>query len=396
MPNCLVLDAEMQCSLPVIESLSRRGFHVTAGSYKSINMGFFSKYPYGRVLYPDPKHYPEAFVSSVLELVKRHRYDFILPTDDVSSEILVAHKGILESHTRLPVVPYDTFMKARDKSKTLKIAIQNDVPCPLTFFPDDEDINEIAQRAPYPVLLKPNISSGARGISLVTKREDLVKAYRDIKARYGECHVQEYVPKGGLQYKADLFLDSNQELKAGIAYSKLRYFPLNGGSSLVNCTVHQPQLLENAYRVLKAMHWFGFADFDFITDPRDGIPKIMEINPRVPACFRITLAAGIDFSYMISRLAMGEDIPKTEHYKLDVYLRYFPLDVLWFIMSPDRFRASPSFFRFFGRNIHDQIISLRDPGPILGFCLENLLSLFDCDSRKTRYSRGWQQPPVGK
>jgi predicted ATP-grasp superfamily ATP-dependent carboligase len=197
------------------------------------------------------------------------------------------------------------------------------------------------------------------------------------------------VPQGGLQYKADLFLDAAQDLKAGIVYSKLRYFPINGGSSVINRTVRFPQILDNAHRLLRAMGWRGFADFDFITDPRDGTPKLMEINPRVPACFRITLAAGIDFPYMIAKLAMGEEIPKVDGYKLDVYLRYFPLDVLWFIKSPERFRAEPSFFKFFGRNLSDQIISLRDPGPMLGFCLENFISLFDWEARKTRYSRGW-------
>jgi predicted ATP-grasp superfamily ATP-dependent carboligase len=172
-------------------------------------------------------------------------------------------------------------------------------------------------------------------------------------------------------------------------YSKLRYFPVNGGSSVINRTELKPEILESAHRILKAMGWYGFADFDFITDPRDGIAKIMEINPRVPACFRITRAAGIDFSHLIAKLALGEEIPQISGYKLNVYLRYFPLDVLWFLQSPDRFVAEPSFFKFFGSNQHDQIISLRDPGPIFGFCLENMLAVFNLDSRKTRYSRGW-------
>jgi len=388
-PSCLVLDAEMQCSLPVIESLRKQGFRVTVGSHKRINMGFFSKYPNERVIYPAPKTSPLAFFDRILDLAKEHRYDFILPTDDISSEILLARKELLESHTRLPLVPYDIFIKARDKSKTLKIAIQNNVPCPTTFFPDEQELDDIAKHAQYPVLVKANISSGARGISFVTKREDLKDAYHEVKATFGECHIQEYIPKGGEQHKADLFLDRVQELKAGIVYSKLRYFPVNGGSSIVNRTIHHPLIIQNAHRLLKAMGWYGFADFDFITDPRDGIPKIMEINPRFPACFRITLAAGVDFPNLLAKLAMGEDIPRVDGYKLDVFLRYLPLDVLWFIQSPERFRATPSFFRFFGSELYDQIISLRDPGPILGFGLENLFALFDWESRKTRYSRGW-------
>jgi len=389
MRTCLILDAEMQCALPVIESLHKRGFHVTAGSHKRINMGFFSKYANRRTIYPHPEKFPAAFLERIFDLVKRQHYDFVLPTDDVSSEILTAHKDQLETYTQLPVVPHDIFMKARDKSQTLRVAIQNKLPCPKTFFPDEQDIKDISEKASYPVLVKPNISSGARGISLASNQAELVKTYAQVKGLFGDCHVQEYIPKGGMQYKADLFLDRDHALKAGIVYSKLRYFPINGGSSIVNRTVRYPEIIENAHKILKAMGWYGFADFDFITDPRDGQPKIVEINPRVPACFRITVGAGIDFSYLIAKLALGEDIPQIKEYKLDVYLRYLPLDVLWFLKSPDRFKAEPNFFKFFGRNLHDQIISLRDPGPIFGFCLENFLSLFDWEARKTRYSRGW-------
>jgi predicted ATP-grasp superfamily ATP-dependent carboligase len=198
-----------------------------------------------------------------------------------------------------------------------------------------------------------------------------------------------------LQYKADLFLGSDQQLKAGIVYSKLRYYPVNGGSSVVNRTVIHPEIIEHATRLLRAMHWQGFADFDFITDPRDGVPKLMEINPRIPNCFRITQAAGIDFAGMIARHAMGEDSPAIESYQTDVYLRYLPLDVLWFVQSPDRFRAQPSFFKFFGKNLHDQILSLRDPGPLLGFCLDNVIALFERKARAARYSRGWNEAAAG-
>lgn len=389
MPNCLILDAEMQCALPVIESLHKNGFKVTAASPKRINMGFFSRYVDKRLLYPSPVNQADAFLEKIFELVRRQQYDFILPTDDVSSEILTAHKDQLQAYTRLPVVEHDIFMKARDKSLTLKVAMRHGVPCPTTFFPDEESIESIAENAAYPVLIKPNVSSGARGIILVDSKPDLAATYRRIKAAFGECHIQEYLPKGGLQYKADLFLDTQQNLKAGIVYSKLRYFPINGGSSIVNRTVLNPQILENAHKILKAMGWYGFADFDFITDPRDGLPKIVEINPRVPACFRITLAAGIDFPLMIAKLALGQAIPEKVGYRMDVYLRYLPLDILWFLKSPERFTAQPSFFRFFGKDLHDQIISLRDPGPIVGFCLENFLSLFDLQARKARYSRGW-------
>jgi predicted ATP-grasp superfamily ATP-dependent carboligase len=393
--ECLVLDAEGQSSLPVIESLRNQGFVVTAGSYKPINMGFFSRYPSKRVLYPSPKTSPEAFLDRLLELVRQRRYEFVFPIDDHSSELLSAHKESFTPFTRLPVVDFDIFMKGRDKSLTLKCAREHGVPHPDTRYPGEESIAEIARAAAYPVLVKPNISNGARGISLVSKADELEPTYRRIQSEYGECHIQEYIPKGGLQYKADLFLGDDQQLRAGIVYSKLRYYPVNGGSSVINRTVIRPDILGYAATLLRAMKWRGFADFDFITDPRDGIPKLMEINPRIPNCFRITQAAGIDFAAMIARHAMGEDCPTVEGYETDVYLRYLPLDVLWFLQSPERFRATPSFFKFFGKNLHDQILSFRDPGPLLGFCLDNLLALFQREARATRYSRGWSESGGG-
>lgn len=389
MRTCLVLDAEMQCSIPLMESLWKQGFHITAGSYKRINMGFFSRYPARRVLYPSPETSPRAFAERILDLAKEHAYSLILPVDDFSSGILSVDRDRFAPYTRIPIVPFDTFMKARDKGQTMRIAMQEGIPCPPTFFPDSQKIEEIAKEARFPVLVKANVSSGARGISLVEKKDDLEATYQRVRAVYGECHIQEFIPKGGSQYVADFFLDMQQELKAAIVYSKLRFYPVNGGSSVLNRTVHEPEILRQGYKLLRAMNWYGFADLDFIIDPRDGMPKVMEVNPRLPTTLRISLAAGMDFPRMLVNLAMGENIPTSTGYRLDVYLRHFPMDVLWFLKSPERFRTSPRFFNFFGPNMHDQIMCLSDPGPMVGFFLENLISLLDRDSRKARYSRGW-------
>jgi predicted ATP-grasp superfamily ATP-dependent carboligase len=384
-----VLDAEMQCSIPLMESLWKQGFHITAGSYKRINMGFFSRYPARRVVYPSPENSPRAFVERILDLAKEHAYSLILPVDDFSSGILSAYRDCFAPYTQIPIVPFDTFTKARDKGQTMRIAMQEGVPCPQTFFPDSQKIEEIVREAHFPVLVKANVSSGARGISLVEKKDDLEATYLRVRAGYGECHIQEFIPKGGRQYVADFFLDMKQEQKAAIVYSKLRFFPVNGGSSVLNRTVHEPEILKYGYRLLRAMNWYGFADLDFIIDPRDGLPKVMEVNPRLPTTLRISLAAGMDFPRMLVNLAMGEEISTSTGYRLDVYLRHLPMDVLWFLKSPERFRARPSFFKIWEPALYDQILCLHDPGPTVGFVLDNLVSLLDRSSRKARFSRGW-------
>ncbi len=67
------------------------------------------------------------------------------------------------------------------------------------------------------------------------------------------------------------------------------------GSSVLNFSADRPDILDHAHNMLVHMKWVGFCDFDFVDDPRDDVPKLMEINPRFPESFRMGLSVGIDF-----------------------------------------------------------------------------------------------------
>jgi predicted ATP-grasp superfamily ATP-dependent carboligase len=111
------------------------------------------------------------------------------------------------------------------------------------------------------------------------------------------------------------------------------------------------------------MGWIGYADVDLIQDPRDNVAKVMEVNPRITGSVKIAFAAGVDFAEMVVRQAMGWQIDSCLDYQAGQYLRYFYKDILWFLSSPDRWQAQPSWFRFFAGDTVDQIFSLRDPMP---------------------------------
>ena len=75
-------------------------------------------------------------------------------------------------------------------------------------------------------------------------------------------------------------------------------------------------------------------------------------------------------------------------YRVGITMRYLPLDILWFLYSPDRFRARPSWFRFFGRDLCYQVLSLRDPGPFLAIGLSGLRRLLSPRVRAEKLGRG--------
>jgi predicted ATP-grasp superfamily ATP-dependent carboligase len=189
-----------------------------------------------------------------------------------------------------------------------------------------------------------------------------------------------------MQYKAELLLDEKSEVKAWCVYDKLRYYPPTGGSSTLNSTVDRRDILESAAKVLQELRWYGMADCDFIEDPRDGTPKLMEINPRFTRSIKICVLAGVDFPYLLYKLALGEPISSVLSYRVGIYLRYFPVDVMWFLKSKDRFRSRPSFFWMPGKDLTDEIFSLRDPGPTLAYFVAKAFSTLDPKQRHYHFS----------
>jgi predicted ATP-grasp superfamily ATP-dependent carboligase len=188
-----------------------------------------------------------------------------------------------------------------------------------------------------------------------------------------------------MQYKADLVMGRDGKVLAGVAYEKLRYYPPGGGSSTCNRTARRPDIVDAAARVARELGWLGFCDFDFITDPRDGVVRLMEINPRFPECYRATVAAGLDMTELVYQLAHGADPAPQVACKEGRLVRFLPGDLLWFLTSPDRFKDLGSFLDFWSANVSYQLTSARDPGPIMGYMLENLAILFDREARQSRF-----------
>jgi len=382
----LVVGAEENPSLPIIESLSRKGLEVHVASHKRVCVGFFSRYAYRRFLYPSPFTNEQEFVATLLDHVKSETFDVTLVAGDRPTDVLAKNRELFSPYTKLPLVDMERYAYCRDKTKTMKAAERIGVPIPKTYYPEEVPIDQLAKTLRYPVVLKPNTSDGARGISFPKSRAELLSSYASTAARFGPCHIQEYIPQTGMQYKAELLLDERQEVKAWCVYNKLRYYPPSGGSSTLNSTVNRRDILDTAAKILKELDWYGIGDCDFIEDPRDGVPKLMEINPRFTRSIKICVLAGVDFPFLLYKLALGEPFAPVLEYKTGVFLRYLPADLIWFLRSKDRFRAKPSFFWFMGKNLTDEVLSLKDPGPAFAYFLTMARSVLNPNERRYHFS----------
>jgi predicted ATP-grasp superfamily ATP-dependent carboligase len=373
----LVVGAEENPALPIVESLFNKGLEVHVASHKRICIGFFSRFVHERFLYPSPYINEQGFVDCLSDYVRKQRFDVTFVTGDRATDLLASNRTLFTEHTSLPLVDLARYVNCRDKTKTMKVAQSIGVPTPKTYYPEDEPLPELAAKLTYPVVLKPNSSDGARGISYPQTSQELIRSYHETVATYGPCHIQDYIPQTGMQYKAELLLDEQSNVKAWCVYNKLRYYPPSGGSSTLNSTVERKDILQSAAKILKALHWYGMGDCDFIEDPRDKTAKLMEINPRFTRSIKICVLAGVDFPYLLYKLAVKEPFESVLQYRIGTFLRYLPADINWFIKSKDRFKADPGFFSPGGQKITDEIFSLKDPGPGIAFLFSKLLSRLD-------------------
>ena len=383
-PKILILDAMWNKTLAAVRSLGRRGFYLAVGEKTRFATAIFSRYCSRRLIYPSPLSKPDEFLDWLLNEVKRNNYDMVLPTELETQQIILRNREELEKYTRVPFADYALTANVQNKAWLMKYAETNGYPCPKTLGTDLKSVPTVLndfcyEDVEYPLVIKPRESSGSRGIMYVKKPSEFPAALRKVQDRYPLPIVQEYIPHGGA-YGVGALFNRNSEPKAAFVYKRLREYPVTGGPSTLRESVKNDEIKEIALNLLKSLKWTGIAMVEFRVDARDGRPKLMEINPRFWGSLQLAIISGMDFPYLLYKMAVDGDIEPVWDYRVGVRCRWLiPGDILHFIYNPKRLRLTPSFFT---RTDGDDIISAIDPMPLVGRLSSVLTFLSDRDMRK--------------
>jgi predicted ATP-grasp superfamily ATP-dependent carboligase len=386
MKKVLVTDGRSRASLAIVRSLGKKGINVTSSDAFDCP-SFYSKYSSNHFIYSLPNLMPDEFVSDLINVLSSESYDALIPVRDDSTLLLSKNKANFERYVNIPVSNYDTLCLARDKSQTIKFAQNNNIPCPITYFPTSyDDLSNMEHDLEYPLVIKPCESSGSRGIKVVYSFEELLLEYMEITSKYGSVILQEFIPHGGA-YGVSMLLN-NGDPRAVFAHKRLREYPSSGGPSTLRESVSYPEIEEYAIKLLKGLNWHGVAMVEFRIDSRTNEPKLMEINPRFWGSLQLAISSGVDFPYMLYEMACNGDVDSVSNYKLGVQSRWFlPGDILWYLSTKNKIQNASSFFRFRGFNY--DIVSWDDPMPTIGMIKYGFVSLFKKQRVKHVFNRGW-------
>ena len=373
-------DAISPRALAICRSLGRQGVHVTCADETAFNLAFFSRYCRARTIYPSPLHSPRDFVEHLLDYLTRYPQDCIIPVKEESLDAILANRDEFEQLTRLPFPPTPIFQICRDKNRTMELAARMGIPHPRTVLPTDlNQVKDLSGSLRAPLVIKPRRSCSGLGIYYVQDVAQLYETYCKVHEQYPFPMIQEEIPAGEKFDVACLF-DENSRPLATFAQKEIRWFPLRDGASTVQESVWRPDLVDLAVQLLQKAGWTGIAEAEFMVDPRDGTPKLLEVNPRFWGSVQLAIQSGVDFPYMLYEWACGRPVQPVHDYKVGRLCRQLlPYDLMNFVANPDRFKMQPSFFNFFDPNCGHNLFSASDPGPLLGFFLSCSRYLFDPD-----------------
>jgi D-aspartate ligase len=366
----LILEGYARQALPLIKAFHKLGCHVAALCSSKLDVAYASRYTDERILGVCDRSDVKATTEQVRKLLKTGNYDVVVPTVDFSAALLSENKIEFTQYAKVVSNDWNVYQIASDKVRTMAVCMEEEIPCPYTVL-NATTIDEVLKsEIEYPIVVKPRVGYGAIGFRKVISKEELKTLFSD--GFDPSTYVfQEFIPQTDLQYECAMFVDNDNQVKTSLVFSKNRWFPVNGGSSTLNITVERPDIVESCTKLLQTINWRGPADIDLIQDPRDKTAKIMEINPRVSGSVKICFVSGVDQARQMLELVYGHEVTEYSEYKLGQRLRCSQTDLLWFISSPNRFKASPSWFSF--RNTKDHIFSLSDPVPWFSFSLQAVL-----------------------
>jgi carbamoyl-phosphate synthase large subunit len=150
----------------------------------------------------------------------------------------------------------------------------------------------------YPLVVKPRRGSGSRGVIIVDSAAELAALDRS-----PALIVQEFLP--GEEYSVDVLADAAGHVIASVPRLRAR---VDSGVSVGGRTVHDPEVERFGRVVAQATGVTYVANVQCRRDA-DGVPALLEVNPRMPGTLGLTIASGVDMPRLALAALLGRPVP---------------------------------------------------------------------------------------
>ncbi len=302
----VVVNVGWVAGVSAIRSLGRAGIAVHAVDHRPDALGFRSRHLHAAHVSPRRLDDEEAFVEFLAGVGDRLGGGaplFLLDDDDLNA--VASRREALGDRFLYPFPEWEPLARIQDKGHQVERARALGVPVPGT-------AREPTDQLGFPVLVKPFQPGDFR-------RRFRVKAFRCRnlaeleeaweRAQGYEPLVWEFVPGGDEElFTLGSYLTREGEALGLFCGRKLRQDPATIGNARVTESVWVDEVVEQGLRLLRGLEFNGPSQVEFKRDPRDGVYKLMEVNPRLWQWHELATACGVDLPVIAYRDLLG-DIP---------------------------------------------------------------------------------------
>lgn len=368
----LILDANQRSALAATRSLGSKGVQVVVADETRVTLSGSSRYCNETLVYPSPHEYSLDFIATLKKECVERDINIMFPMTEITTYLILKHRNEFNG-IHIPFVDFEAFDALTDKWKLFKLAQQLGVPMPTTYFIESltSTLASTSSSFKFPVVLKPYrsriltdkgwISTSVKYASSVAELEDIIE-----KTEYLKQHpflIQEYVKGEG----QGIFALYNQgKPVAFFAHRRLREKPPSGGVSVLSESVEiNPRIQEIAQKILDYAKWHGVAMVEFKVTS-DGTPYLMEVNARFWGSLQLAIDAGVDFPYLLYKMAVNEMLKEVNGYKVGIRSRWLlgDMDHLYLtfknhsgqhIGASSKWKSIIDFLNFFEKNTRYEV-----------------------------------------
>jgi predicted ATP-grasp superfamily ATP-dependent carboligase len=123
--------------------------------------------------------------------------------------------------------------------------------------------------------------------------------------------LQEYIPGGDDSvWMFNGYFDDRSECLIEFTGKKIRQNPVYTGMTSLGICLRNETVAETTKKFMKAIGYRGILDIGYRHDTRDGLYKVLDVNPRIGATFRLFVASnGMDVARALYLDMTGQSVP---------------------------------------------------------------------------------------
>ncbi len=218
-------------------------------------------------------------------LVMRHiceqeQVDVVVPLAD--EELLPALE--LESYGFKVLLPRREFVRTcLDKFVLMQELAVNNIQVPTTILGTDDE-----EHIPFPVIVKPRVGHGSRGIDIARSAQDLALVFHTSAYTLGDLIVQSYIE--GTEFTVSVVAGRDGCVHAVVPKEVV----CKRGITRIAITRHNEKIDAVCRKIQNNMRADGPFNVQLVLDKKTGLPTVFEINPRFSTTTLLTTEAGVD------------------------------------------------------------------------------------------------------